>query len=94
MLINLLKAPFSFFRRRNEVLTIRETGQHEVPDDLGEAAIAEGYATLPEKPATKPRRRASLPRNAADKGQPAGVDRADLAPDDRTDGGATVADAG
>lgn len=100
--INILKAPFDFHRSRGEVLTIRETGEFivgsEVPQDMAKAAVAQGYGVLvepePKNPATTRRTRARLPANAADPGQPTGVDRTDLAPDDSADGGAAVAHSG
>lgn len=98
MRINLLRAPFNFHRSRNEVLSIAKEGEYsvpgDVPADMAKAAIETGYAIEVEKPATPRHKSARKPRHAADKGQPAGVDRADLAPDDSADGGAAVADAG
>lgn len=98
--IDVLKAPFNFqWPKASVVSCIRETGIALVKDEVADAAIKAGYAIEYEpapapKRATRRRSSAIKASDAADPGKPAGVDRADLAPDDRADDSAAVADAG
>lgn len=107
--INILKVPFDYYwPGRVLVSVIRQAGIYPVGEraghvhpDIAEAALGEGFAVpfdpVPAKPATTPRRRATRKRATqatADTRPAPRVDRADLAPDDRPDRGAPVADAG
>lgn len=97
MLITMKKVPFDFHRSRTNVLTIRDMGTHDVADDLGEAAVAKGYATAEPvaapKAKAKPKAKSTLkPKtakpavNAApDTPGPDGVDGTDLAADGGAD---------
>lgn len=97
--INVTKVPFNYYWPHASAVTcIRELGPALVKDEVAVAAITKGYAE-PFDPVTKPatRRRKPATRKvdaAADTGQPAGVDRTDLAPNDSADGVAPVVDAG
>lgn len=102
--INVLHVPFNFQWPKASVVTcIREKGVVLVKNEVADAAVKAGYAIEVEpapEPAAKPKRatRARKPAkpepDAADPGQPAGVDREDLALHDRADAQPPVADAG
>jgi hypothetical protein len=101
--INVLHAPFNFQWPKASVVTcIRKTGIALVKDEVADAAVKAGYAIeiepapalLVPKRATRRRSSAKPKADAANPGQPAGVDREDLAPDDRADAQPAVADAG
>lgn len=56
--VNFTKVPFNFSRSRTRALCHRELGEHEVPEDMADAAVKAGAAeeitkTAATKPASK-----------------------------------------
>lgn len=94
--IMVIKAPWDYYWPKVSAMTcIRVTGPALVKDQLADAAIAAGIAIeIETKPATKRRRSAKPKGNAANTGQSARMDRANLAAHDRAGSVDTLADAG
>jgi hypothetical protein len=104
--VNFIKVPFNYkWPGVSAVSCIREAGELLVKDEVADAAVAAGFATETKAPAPKQatgKRKAAIaasdeaaqPDTPADAQPVAGMDRGDLADDDRADGAAPVADAG
>jgi hypothetical protein len=96
--VNMLRAPFNYYWPKVTAVTcVRETGPVLLKDEVADAAIKQGYA-VPFDPAPKratTRRKPATSRgNASDTGQPARMDRADMAAHDSAGGESPVDDAG